>query len=262
MSHRALGMQFVQYDPTPASDTHGVPEGRIASDIREWNGHPVHDPVSAAWESVGAPEPSVKPEDRHPDRYFTPERGLGVRLRAGHTERHYGTLPDGTASQYDVTPVPWAEREKHEIVTGGSGMPQTQPDGSTTALAKVPGSERPIRHVFRIVHEAEFQQAAKRGFLQTHGGMNLGKDEGTCASEDSTGSFYAAAGPNRILRIDHRPEDGWKRDNDGYIKTQQPVPFDRISRVSPILHNEETDTRHQPGGGSRRRRWTLPQGFT
>lgn len=251
-------MQFVQHDPTPTPDTHGVPEGRIASDIRPWNGNLVHDPVAAAWESVGAPDVAQGPQDRHPERY-EPNRGYGVHLKIGQTEKRHGTLPNGVASEYRVHPVPWTEREQHETVKGEG--PVTQEGDGTTILAKQAGSERPVQHIYRIVHENEFQQAAKRGFLQSHGGMNIGADEGTCASDRSTGSFYAAAGPNRILRIDHHPEDGWKRDRDDYIKTQKPVPFSRISMVSPILHNEETVTR-RGASSSRKRRWSLPQGFT
>ena len=44
--------------------------------------------------------------------------------------------------------------------------------------------------------------------------MNFG-DEGTNASHDMSTFYLPQIGAGRYIRIDYRPEDGWKVDTDG-----------------------------------------------
>jgi 8-oxo-dGTP pyrophosphatase MutT (NUDIX family)/GNAT superfamily N-acetyltransferase len=210
------------------------PQAHVETAMEPWNGNMVHQPISAAWKAMGAPMDD-RPEDMHPERY-EPNRGFGVHLRNGEIETRHGTDANGVASQYDVTPYHHSQRAEHPPMPGADGMPTTHSDGENRYLSRVPGSERPLDHVYRIMHEDEYQGAKRNGYFQSDQRMNL-SDEGTVASDRSTGSFYATDGPNRIVRLRHHPEDGWKRDSDDYIKTHQQIPFDRADLVSPIIHN-------------------------
>jgi 8-oxo-dGTP pyrophosphatase MutT (NUDIX family)/GNAT superfamily N-acetyltransferase len=215
-------------------ETGDPPTAHIPTAMERWQGETVHQPIAAAWKAMGAPM-GAGAKDQYPERY-EPNKGFGVHLKNGETETKSSTSPEGVASQYDVTPVSWADRDKHEIETGMPSM--SYPDGVPRINAKVPGSERPLDHVYRIMHDDEYQQAKQRGYFKSDERMNL-SNEGTVASEGSTGSFYAAPGPNRIVRLQHHPEDGWKRDSDNYIKTHQKIPFHRADLISPIIHNHQ-----------------------
>lgn len=104
----------------------------------------------------------------------------------------------------------------------------------------------PPEHLFRVVSESDYQRIVEQGYIDTSGEWNLSPDEGTNASWDSTGTFYMPqSGPSRIIRIDYRPEDGWLVDTaDYYVKTQQRVPADRISLVSPVIDARIEAERH------------------
>lgn len=98
---------------------------------------------------------------------------------------------------------------------------------------RVEGSERPLDYVYRVVDEREYQEALERGYLQSKGDMNLSETEGTVASHNSTGSFYfPRESEGRILKIRVFPEQKWKLDADGYVKTQEQIPMDAVHDVS------------------------------
>jgi hypothetical protein len=205
---------------------HGVPMAHVDRDSQD----PVHD----AWKALGQPMRD-SPEDLHPERY-EPNRGSGVHLKNGETETRKGADENGLPTQWEVTPRPYTELSLDE--KRASGNPMTHSDGVMRSNVKVPGSERPLDHVFRVMHEDEFQEAAKRGHFQSDQRMNLA-DEGTVTSDDATGAFYMVNGPNRIVRMKMHPEDGWKRDTDGYIKTHKRIPFGRADMVSPVIHKDQ-----------------------
>lgn len=113
-------------------------------------------------------------------------------------------------------------------------------------VVRVKGSERPLSSVYRVMDEREWAEATERGFIQSDQRMNLGA-EGTVASTGSTGSFYmpprgSDAEAARIVRIKVDESDGWwVSSNDGYIKTNQPIPIDRVEAVTPSLPLFQTD---------------------
>jgi hypothetical protein len=129
--------------------------------------------------------------------------------------------------------------------------------------AKV-GSARPPEYVFRAVSEEDWQAIQERGFIQSDQRMNLG-DEGTVAAL-SDPTWYLPGGlasnppgtyTGRLLRIRYSDEDGWIHDPaDGYVKTQQPIPIERIDMVSPPIERDVT------GEGNRQRRSPFRVGAT
>ena len=104
---------------------------------------------------------------------------------------------------------------------------------------KAVGPPRPLPFVYRAISEEEYQSILKTGFMQSDGRMNLSQAEGTVtALSDPT--FYLPGKlasnpdgdyPGRVIKIALRPEDGWKLDRDGYVKTSQPVSVNQIVRV-------------------------------
>jgi hypothetical protein len=106
---------------------------------------------------------------------------------------------------------------------------------------RVPGSERPLSHVYRGVSEEDWQGIQRRGFVKSDGRGNIDPSEGTVAGTDArTAATYAADAPHyRIMRIRVEPEDQWQVDTvDGYIKTNQPVPLDRVEATTPAFKND------------------------
>lgn len=106
-----------------------------------------------------------------------------------------------------------------------------------------PATERPLEYGFRAISEDEWNYIKTNGHLKSDERMNLSPDEGTVMSKDNP-SFYlpgklASDQPGvytgRIIRVRLRPEDGWRYDHDGYLKTKKPVPITQIDAVSPPL---------------------------
>jgi len=124
-------------------------------------------------------------------------------------------------------------------------------------IIPVPGTERPLEYVYRAVSEEDYQQMLKSGFMKSDERMNLVKGEGTVASKDDP-SWYLpgrnqASAPlgdyeGRILKIRVEASDGWEVSKaDSYIKTQKPVPVDRIE-ASPVLVTRKAERVTQTGG--------------
>ncbi len=62
----------------------------------------------------------------------------------------------------------------------------------------------------------------------------------------STGSFYEPGTSSgnadyRIARLEYRDEDGWKLDDDEYVKTQERIPFSRVQAVTSVLPNTRNE---------------------
>ena len=107
---------------------------------------------------------------------------------------------------------------------------------------------RPLKYAFRAVSEEDYQGMLRRGYMQSDERMNLSA-EGTVASK-SNPIFYLPGGlqtdepgdyPGRILKIELRDEDEWIVDEDSYLKTQKPIPMDRIVDVSPQIIRTKGD---------------------
>lgn len=161
--------------------------------------------------AIGAHELESGPE-HHPEQYMT-------HPRSGFTVRN----PD----------VP------RTMVVNEVGKPPRVQDTTYNRFGNeepVPGTVRPPKYLFRAVSEEEYQGALKNGYLQSDGRMNLIATEGTVAAfRDPT--YYLpgklASSPmgehlGRVLRIQYHDEDGWLLDTDGYVKTPERVPFDRV----------------------------------
>lgn len=101
--------------------------------------------------------------------------------------------------------------------------------------------ERPLKHVYRGVSEADYQDMQRRGHIGSDGRGNIDAGEGTCATHDPRGAaVYGGDVKNfRVLKIAVHPDDGWAVDpRDGYIKTPKKVPLDRVVRVTRPLTSE------------------------
>lgn len=194
---------------------------------------PQADAVEAAWNDVLTGDTSDADQVAlHPERYQA-NRVSGFSLLRGQRETRFGADEDGNPITFEVTAPPkgssWEDMEAQGYSVAYS--PNSTP--LTGGAWRVPGSERPIPYVWRMMDVAEFQQARERGYFQSDQRMNLA-DEGTVASDRSTGAFYLPP-PDRpavVVRFRVDPADGWKRDTDGYVKTPARVPFDRVDAVS------------------------------
>ena len=97
------------------------------------------------------------------------------------------------------------------------------------------GTERPPKHVYRVMSVDEFDSAQSRGYIKSDERMNVAEGEGTVASLSSTGNFYAPVDGSdyRVVRINYSDEDSWKIDpDDSYLKTDSRIPFDRVDLFS------------------------------
>lgn len=160
--------------------------------------------------------------DAHPEQYMIhPRSGFSVRNPEVPQTTVIHNPEGGPVRIHDTLPGPLGMREQ-----------------------EIEGTARPPDHVFRAVSEEEYQLAKERGYLQSDQRMNLSQTEGTVADLGNP-SFYLPGRlassepgdyPGRIVRIDYHDEDGWRYDPiDGYVKTNDPIPFERISMVSPVI---------------------------
>lgn len=189
--------------------------------------------VDSAWDAVLSDEARTinDPKKAHPEKYDS--RG---KLKDGEVEtrRVRGEGPP-RVRDYETNEsvgLSWSEAAK---VEGALGLGET---GDFTM--RVPtGPARPPQHVYRVMSTAEFDQARERGYIKSDERMNLAAGEGTVTSLRSTGDFYAPVDGSsyRVVRIKYDDADGWRTDTDGYIKTQDRVPFDRVDLYSSPLDN-------------------------
>ena len=108
-----------------------------------------------------------------------------------------------------------------------------------------PVAHVPVKHVYRGVSEEDYKGILERGHIASDGRGNVCADEGTCASHDPrSAAVYGGDVKNfRVLKIKVHPDDGWAVDpHDGYIKTNQPVPADRIVRATRPLTSKRGRT--------------------
>lgn len=181
---------------------------------------------------IGEPE-SDDDVDKASDPRFASNKGFGYHLIPGETVTR--TRPSATG------PVLYEVGAVKGVPVDQLPGPYLGMNGSGGLLYEIPGTERPVAKVFRVMDVAEWRQAKQRGFFQSDGRMNLG-DEGTVVSTRSTGTFYAPpVGRSAVIvrmRVD--PADGWTMDMnpdgrtsvDDYVKTHAPIPFDRVEAVT------------------------------
>ena len=104
-------------------------------------------------------------------------------------------------------------------------------------------NERPLPHVYRAISEEDYQRMKRDDVINTDARMNLVNTEGLVTSHEDP-SWYLPGKlasnpdgeyPGRVIRIRVESSDGWKVDTDGYIKTNEHLPFSRIDMVSPKI---------------------------
>jgi len=191
----------------------------------------------SAWNAILTEESKSlqSPRNAHPERYDS--RG---NLIEGQTALRMASTRDGQSAPevlevMAVTPQEWIKVPDSERV-------------SSPIYGKII-ARKPLKHLYRVVSEAEFNQAKERGFFQSDARMNLDNNEGTVASHRSTGAFYAPTnGDNyRIVRFRYDPVDNWRLDFDGYEKTNLPIPFDRVDAFTSVLTNPSSLSKHYLG---------------
>ena len=202
--------------------------------------------VGRAFDAMGADRfDRSYQEHAHPENY-EPNRGYGVHLREGATEWRQSVDANGVPTIYQV--IGTDNRTLAPEDRAGAGLPMTAPDGTPVVSVPVAGSERPDPYVYRVMSNTEFDQAETRGYIQSNGSMNLVSTEGTVASRGSTGSFYAPTDGSdyRVVQIRMNPDDGWRVGSDGYVKTQQAVPFSAVEAYSQSIAGDP-DTSYRVG---------------
>jgi ribosomal protein S18 acetylase RimI-like enzyme len=122
----------------------------------------------------------------------------------------------------------------------------TVPNQYAMNEVEVPGTLRPPRYLFRAISEEDYQASLARGYLLSDQRMNLAEEGTVAAVNDPT--FYlpgklASSEPGehlgRVVRIEYRDEDGWLLDRDGYVKTPQPIPMERIDAAPQFVTTKE-----------------------
>ena len=104
-----------------------------------------------------------------------------------------------------------------------------------------------ITHVYRGMHTDEFEQARKRGYIQSdERGVIIPGWEGTNASVDpgSAMSYMPRRpGGGRIVKIAVHPEDKWFQTNmDPYARTRSQIPWSRVvSHTEHFIHGAAED---------------------
>ena len=102
----------------------------------------------------------------------------------------------------------------------------------------------PIRELYRGMSTDEWNQAVKRGYIQSDMRGAISDWEGTNAGVDpQTAHSYLPYGQEGVIaKIGVQPEDGWfTRNEDGYLRTRQGIPLSRVSAVSPVLYKDQQE---------------------
>jgi tRNA nucleotidyltransferase/poly(A) polymerase len=218
--------------PGPRYAVADIPAGLDGTDL-----------VDAITDALGQ-EQNTGPGNR-PDQYDTNPRTGRPYLRVGGIQTQVGKDADNRPILYDVTAIPGKEAYGRggEGVTVLAGNPH---QNLSYPHVRVAGSDRPLPYVFRVISEEDWQSVVATGVMRSDGRMNLA-DEGTVTSDDSTGVYYMTRGGNRVVRIRVEPEEDWRVDIDGYVKTHTPIPIDRIDLISPPLdYDPDAASRGEP----------------
>lgn len=224
----------------------------------------------------GAREVEASDNDSAWDAVLTNEaRALDDRMKANperynpRGQRDYGLKDGATETRIVRQDGPPRVRDYETNTSAGLNMTEAlEVEGSLGMAVSgygkplVPvGDERPPQHVYRVMSTQEFDAARERGYIKSDERMNVAAGEGTVTSLRPTGSFYVPTDGSdyRVVRIKYSDEDGWRTDRiDGYIKTQDRVPFDRVDLyttpvsqlVTKHLGGKHDQKAHGRGGGA------------
>jgi hypothetical protein len=168
-------------------------------------------PITEAWEKVVSPETG---------RIVNTDLGsIGV----GDSGVIPSVSPEGRPRLSTVT------RSETPMPSDPSSIVPFTPDARLRPLVRT-GEEAPPSHLYRVMSREEFEQARQRGYIQSDQRSNLVAGEGTVFSLRPTSGFYApSSGDGVVIRVRYDDADGWVTNpDDGYIKTEQQIPFDRV----------------------------------
>lgn len=172
-----------------------------------------------------------QPQQLEPRQVRHPRSGFMVDAGLGRSPYHPPRTEHGNDSLGTEGPAVFTVKDY--------GDP-TAPGHNSLLYPKDAGTE-PIRHVYRGVSEAEWQQAQQRGYLKSDARGTISELEGTNASADphDAVSYLPRTGRGRVLKIEVRPSEQWFTINaDQYLRTRQEIPLGTVSAVSPVLAKE------------------------
>jgi len=114
-------------------------------------------------------------------------------------------------------------------------------------MSKFPADEKvrtePVKYVYRGMHEDEWAQAQQRGHIQSDKRGVIADWEGTNAATDarSAVSYLPHGASGVIAKIKVHPDDKWFTiPHDSYLRTREPIPMDRVVRVSKPFTKDES----------------------
>jgi hypothetical protein len=102
--------------------------------------------------------------------------------------------------------------------------------------------KEPIKYVYRGMHQDEWAQAQARGHIQSDQRGTIAHWEGTNAATDArTAVTYLPDGATGVVaKIRVHPDDKWfTTPHDNYLRTREPIPLDRVVRVSNPFTRDE-----------------------
>lgn len=142
------------------------------------------------------------------------------------------TIPDIPVKPMDYSSI--RDNPPMEMIDGRiMFVPRNSPLDMMTP-GYVPKEPYPVEWVYRAISEAEWDGILKNGYMKSDERMNVATGEGTvAATRDPT--FYLP--PNvgergRVVKFKYDPEDNWRVDSDGYLKTDSRIPIERFDSVS------------------------------
>jgi hypothetical protein len=100
----------------------------------------------------------------------------------------------------------------------------------------------PVKYVYRGMHADEWAQAQERGHIQSDKRGVIADWEGTNAATDarSAVSYLPHGASGVVAKIAVHPDDKWfSIPHDSYLRTREPIPLDRVVRVSQPFHKDE-----------------------
>lgn len=133
-----------------------------------------------------------------------------------------------------VAPPPKGQDEgpaEFNVIKGNMGWP-----------AEEHVRKEPIKYVYRGMHQDEWAQAQERGHIQSDQRGTIADWEGTNAATDarSAVSYLPHGATGVIAKIKVHPDDKWFTiPHDNYLRTREPIPMDRVVRVSQPFTKDE-----------------------
>jgi hypothetical protein len=146
-------------------------------------------------------------------------------------------------SGYDVHVGKWLSVQQPPPDTDGEPVFKVTDYGEHAGdqmFPKAIGTE-PIKELYRGMSIDEWNQAVKRGYIQSDRRGVIGSWEGTNAGIDpQTSQSYLPRGAESVIaKMTVRPEEEWfTRNEDGYLRTRKRIPMSQVTAVSPVMYKD------------------------